>query len=71
MATTTKLVLKMGTTGGAKNYSFNYADDTTSSATVKSAVQAIITNGTLFNPQPVNCSGAKFVTTTETEVDIS
>lgn len=71
MATTTKLVFEMGTTSGKKNYTVNYADSEVTNSNVRALAAGYITNSALFDPQPLNCSGAKLVVTTETAYDLS
>lgn len=71
MATGTKLVYKVGTTGGTKTYTFNRAKPGATTASIKALAQGIITNGTFFQPQPITVNSAKLVTTTETSIDLS
>lgn len=71
MASGTKLVYKVGTTGGTKTYTFNRAKASASTSAVKALAQGIITNGTFFQPQPITVNSAKIVVTTETDIDIS
>lgn len=71
MASGTKIVFRFGTTSGEKNFSYNYADDDATSANVKAAMQAMITNGSIFRYPPLTAISAKYVITTEGEYDIS
>ncbi len=71
MASGTKLVYKVGTTGGTKTYTFNRAKSSASTAAVKALAQGIITHGTFFQPQAITVNSAKIVVTTETDIDIS
>ena len=72
MASGTKLVYKVGTTGGKKTYTFNRAKSTGNvAANVKALAQGIITYGTFFQPQPITVNSAKLVVTTETNINIS
>lgn len=71
MASGTKIVFRFGTTSGEKNFSYNYGDDDASSANIKAAMQAMITNGQIFKYPPLTAISAKYVITTEGEYDIS
>lgn len=71
MATTNKIVFEMGTTSGKKNYTVNYADPEVPASAVRALAAGYVTNSALFNPQPLNCSSAKLVVTSETAYDLS
>lgn len=71
MASGTKLIFRFGTTSGEKNFTYNYGDDDASSANIKAAMQAMITNGAIFKYPPLTAISAKYVITTEGEFDLS
>lgn len=72
MASGTSLVITFLDDEGAKRrFSFKYATPSAAPAQVKSAAEAIITNGSIFKNVPVVAKSAKMVVTTENEVDIS
>ena len=71
MAAGTKLVLRFGTMMGEKNFSYNYGDEEADTSDIKAAMQAIITNGSIFRNPPLTPISAKCVVTSETEFDIS
>lgn len=71
MASGTKLVYKVGTTGGTKNYTFNRAKSNAATSAVKALAQGLITYSTFFSPQPITVNSAKMVVTVENEIDIS
>lgn len=66
-----KIVLTFGTSGGDKNFSYNYANSDTTTETVKALGTAIVTNGSIFEDVPSALKAAKVVTTTEEEYDLS
>lgn len=72
MAAGTKLVFSFGNAlGNTINYSYNYGDANTATSDIKTAMNTMITNGTIFRNVPVSIKGAKAVVTTETEFDLS
>lgn len=72
MAATTKLVMTFtGTNNNDVTLSYNYAKSDASTANIKSLIQGIITNGSIFSNPPVSAKEAKLITTTETEVDLN
>lgn len=72
MAAGTKLVLTFeNASGSSVSMSYNYADSSADVADVKALVNGIIANGSIFVNVPVTAKGAKRVTTTETEYDLS
>ena len=72
MAAGTKLVLGFETSSGSTaTFTFNYAKPAATLANVKTLLSAITTNGAIFSNAPVTAKGAKIVTTTETEYDLS
>lgn len=67
-----KLVYTFTDSTGTKfNMSYNYADEDVNSSDVKTAGQAIVANGEIFEKVPVALVGAKIIVTTETEFNIS
>lgn len=71
MATTARLVFEMNTAGGSRSFGFNYANPTASSGNVRTAGQALITNGSIYQNPPLSLKSAKMVQTTTTEYDLS
>ena len=67
-----KLVFTFGdASGNTFNMSFNYADEDVTSQDVRTAGQAIITNGSIFEKVPSVLKAAKMVVTTETEYNVN
>ncbi len=72
MAAGTKLVITfLDTTGTERIFSFRYAKMNATDAQVKTLVQTIIANGSIFTHVPVKAKSAILATTTETTMDIS
>ena len=68
----TKLVIELADANNeTTKYSYSYADGEVTTSRVKSLVNALITNGSIFEKVPVAAKSAKLVVTTETEVDIT
>lgn len=65
------LQLKFGTTSGEKSWKFPDVKDNLSTATVKSLMSTMITNGSIYAYPPLTMVSAKIVTTTETAIDLS
>ena len=57
----------------SKNVKMSYsrADSEVEASDVRTAVQAIITNGSIFSSVPVSAKSAKIVITTENEIPLS
>lgn len=70
MASSRKLILRFGTTSGEKNFTYNYAGDNLSSAGVKSAMNAMIENGSVFKYPPLTRISAKVQVTEEETIDV-
>ena len=72
MAIGTKLVITfIDSNAHERNFSFAYASPTATSNAIKTAAQAIITNGSIFQNVPVAVKDAKLVTITETNINVS
>lgn len=71
MAVGTKLILRFGTMSGEKNFIYNYGNSSALASDIKTAMQTMITNGTIFKYPPTTIIGAKTQTTSETEFDLS
>lgn len=71
MAAGTKLILRFGTASGEKNFTYNYGDSSALSSDVKTAMNTMITNGSVFKYPPLTAISAKVQVTTETEFDLS
>ncbi len=68
----TKLVLTFaGSNGTTTTHSFNYANPEATAANVKTLVNGIIANGSIYANIPQIAKGAKTVTTTEAAYDLS
>lgn len=57
--------------GEEHNFSWNHANELPRSADVKALGQAMITNGSIFEHEPVELKSAKLVVTNTNEIDIS
>lgn len=71
MANSTKLYMRFGTTSGEKNFSYNYAKQSLSAATVKSIMNTFIANGEIFKYPPLTIIRAWMQVTEDTEFDLS
>lgn len=71
MAAGTKLIMRFGTTSGEKNFTYNYGNSSVSSSTVVSAMDAFISNNSIFKYPPLTKISAKFQVTTETTIPLS
>lgn len=71
MASGTKLQMTFNTMAGAKTVNLSYANTSATAANVKALGTSFITNGALFAYPPLGLKSAKFVVTTETDVDLS
>ncbi len=72
MASGTKIVFLFGNAQGSTiTYSYNYGNAEATSLSIKNAMNAMITNGSIFNKVPVSIKSAKAVVTTETEFDLN
>lgn len=72
MAEGTKLVLGFENgSGHAVSISYSYAKPSATLANVKSLMNGIIANGSIFENVPVTAKSAKTVTTTENVYDLS
>ena len=65
MAATSKLVLEFEGTGKTVTFSYKYADPNTTTATIKTLMTGLITNGSIFANPPLRAKSAKIVTTQE------
>lgn len=71
MAASSKLILRFGTTSGEKNFTYNYGDASTSASDVKTAMNTMIENNSIFKYPPLTIISAKVQVTSETEFDLS
>lgn len=72
MAAGTKIVLSFYNASGATvNLSYNYGDSEALASDVKTAMNTIIANGSIFRNVPVSIKSAKAVITSESEWDLS
>jgi hypothetical protein len=66
-----KLVMSFATADGSTTtFSYNYAKPSASTAAVKALAGGLVTSGDIFANVPVLAKSAKFITSTETEVDL-
>lgn len=70
MAAGTSLKLQFETMAGLKTWTFNYAKPSSGLVNVKALMQAMITNGSIFENPPIKAAAAKEVTTSENIYDI-
>lgn len=70
MATNAKLQLKFGTADGVKTWSFSNAKINPSSSNVKTLVNTILANGSIYRYQPLEVRTASVVVTNETFIDL-
>ena len=66
-----KLVLTFAGTNGDVTFSYAYVKDSVTTSNVKSLVNGLITNGSIFANPPVSAKSAKIVTTSEEPFDLS
>lgn len=71
MAAGTKLILRFGTASGEKNFTYNYANAEATALSIKTAMNAMITNGSIFRSPPLTIISAKAQVITETEFDLN
>lgn len=71
MATTKKLQLKFGTTFGTKTWTFANVNGNADATTIKTLMQAMITNGSIYKYPPLTMDSANIIQTTTTEVDLT
>lgn len=67
----TSLKLKFGTMSGEKTWTFNNIDPNAAVADVKTLVQTMIANGSIYKYPPLTASSATLVTTTEAEIPLN
>lgn len=72
-ATTTidTLQVKVMTASGVKTMSWKYADREADSSSLQAFFAGLITHGAIFEYQPLAVQSAKFVTRTETDIEVS
>lgn len=67
-----KLVLTFKcASGDSKSFSYAHAKNNITTSQVKTVVNALITNGSIFADAPLSAISAKIVTTTEEPFDLS
>lgn len=72
MAAGTKIVLEFtSAVGSSVRFSYNYANADATAASVKNAMNTMISNNAIFRSKPSSIKSAKIVVTTETEYDLS
>ena len=57
--------------GNDVKINYSHADSEVEATDVRTAVQAIITNGSIFTAVPVSAKSAKMVITTENDIPLS
>lgn len=71
MAAGTKIVLEFASAVGSNTrFSYNYANAEVNAASVKNAMNTMISNNAIFRSKPAAIKSAKIVLTTETEFDL-
>lgn len=72
-ATTTidTLQVKVMTADGVKTMSWKYVDKAAESSELQAFFNGLITYGSIFEYQPLAVQSAKYVTRTETDIDVS
>lgn len=65
------LQVKVMTASGVKTMSWKYAAKDAESSQLNAFFEGLITYGSIFENQPLAVQSAKFVTKTETDIDIS
>ena len=72
MAAGTTLVLEFGDdNGNSVFFSYNYANPDALVSDIKTLMNTIIANGSIFKKNPVSIKSAKAVRTSESEFDLS
>lgn len=72
MATTgRRLEMKFGTLTGTKTFSVKNIKEGAAAADVKTLMQAMITNGSIYTYPPLTAESATIIETVETDVDLS
>lgn len=71
MAESTRIIITATTNGGTKKLTYKYADENTTSATIKTIAGLLVTNGDVFDPPITAIQGAILQTTTENSFDLS
>lgn len=71
MAAGTRLVLRFGTTSGEKNFTYRYGNAEALASDVKSLMETMITNGSIFKYPPLTIISAKAEVTSETTFNVS
>lgn len=71
MAAGTTLKMSFETMTGKKTWSYGHANPSVTLANVKALGQAMVTNGSVYQNQPLTLTSAKLVTTTESEFDLT
>ena len=56
---------------GTITMTYNHADEDVTTANVRALVNAIITNGSIFQTSPITAKSAKLVVSTESEFQLS
>ena len=70
-ASSTKLVLVFANSSGEeKKYSWNYADPEVGTTKIQALVNAIITNGSIFENVPTTFKEGYFTKTTSTAIEV-
>lgn len=71
MASTTNLKLKFGTMYGEKTWTIKYAAAVPSAQQVNTAMDTMITNGSIYKYPPLTKVSAQIVTTTTQDISVS
>lgn len=71
MAAGSKLILRFGTMSGEKNFTYNYGNSEALASDIKTLMNTMIANGSIFRYVPTTIISAKVAVTSETEFDLS
>jgi len=71
MAAGTTLKMTFETSSGSATFSFAHAKPSTTKASVQNLGSVMISNGAIYQKQPLLLKSAKLVTTTESEYDLT
>lgn len=71
MATTIQLELKFGTLSGVKTWTFNNAESSVVVDDVKTLMDTMITNGSIYKYPPMTKESARLITKIEEPLNIS
>lgn len=71
MAAGSKLILRFGTLSGEKNFTYNYGNSEALASDIRTLMNTMITNGSIFKYPPTTIVSAAVEVTNRTEFDLS